>query len=310
MLTSRFIPHSVELTSGPSWINQIADTNVSSGIELIEESAGSQTDTEFVAVRAIKPTMALDTSDLSILTSVGFAGLPLITGGNNLIAYGRQEPLDALPAPIASSVHIKMLCQDGLIVPDSISAQHNQVARLRATLHGHLASGGAATPFVFSNGNAIASGAGQVANCYTTGPVKFTSGSSTLVQGISALSINFGIGLLKESDSGEVYDTHVSIHSRSPRLEFSTKDPTLMATVGDGLAVTNFSMYFRQIAASGQRVAAATATHISVVGTAGMLIPGGMNLVHKQSGVAHFSFVPALNTNLITISATATIPTS
>lgn len=310
--TTRFVPHSVELITGPIWINQIDGIETQSGVELIEESAGSETDTEFVAVRAINPVMPFSTSDLSVLTTIGFAGLALTNAGQTLAAYGRQLPLGGLPTSVASSAHLKMVCQDGLLIPMSIQAQHGAVAKLGLALHGYLATGGGATPFVFSTGNAIPSGAGQVANVYTTGPCKYTisGGASRLVQGISGIGVQFGIGLLKEGDSGDVYPTHVSIPSRAAKIEFTTKDAGLIAEIGDGISISAFASYFRQVAASGQRVAPGTATHVSVAATAGMVTPGSLNLVHKQAGHCSFIFTPAKNTNLITISATAAIPTS
>lgn len=312
MLSTRFIPHSVELLAGPIWINQIDNTSPESGVDLIEESAGSETDTEFVAARQIKPTMAFSTSDLSVLTTVGFNGVALSNAGQTLAAYGRQVPFGGLPTALATAAHLKMTCLDGLLVPVSISAQHNQVARLNLMLHGGTASGGSATPFVFTANSAIPSGAGQVANVYTTGPVKWTQsgGLSTLATGINGLGVQFNLQVLKEGDSGEVYDSHISIIRRASKLEFSTKDPTIIAAIGDGISVSAFAMYFRQVSPNGQRVAPATATHVSVSGTAGMLYPGGLGLVHQQAGVAHFTYCPAKNTNLITISATAAIPTS
>lgn len=305
-LAIRFLPHSVQLTGGvAAWINQIDSASPNSGITLFEESSGSGVDREFVAAKDIHPTLAISTSDLSFLTTCGFAGIPLIGGANTLTAWARELPFGAVPTAIATAHHIKMVCTDGLLVPMSISAGHNAVAKLSLMLHGSL--GTPATPFVFTANTAITTGAGNTVNIYTAGPVKF---GARLVQGIADLKVDFGIGVLKESDSGEVYPTHISITSRMSKVEFTTKDVELITEIGDGIAVTTFAAYFRMVTASGQRVPAGTATHISVSGTAGMITPGAVSLTHKAAGSASFTYTPALNTNLITISATAAIPTT
>jgi hypothetical protein len=300
------------LLSTPTWINQIENTTMNGGVSLFEESSGSQVDREFVAARDIRPTMPFVTSDLTALATIGFNGLALGNAGTTLTAFGRELPFGAVPTPAATAHHVKMVCTDGLLVPVRIHAGHNTVAKLSMMLHGALVSGGGATPFVFSSSSAITSGAGGTSNIYCAGPVKFTvsGGASTLVAGIQDIVVNFGITVLTEGSSSEVYPDHVSIISRMTSIEFTTKDVELATTIEDGVSISSCAVYFRQVNANGQRVAAGTATHASVTGTAGMITHGAMNLSHKRSGDDAFTFTPALNTNLITISTTSTIPTS
>ncbi len=320
MLAKRFIPHSVYiLTNGGTtqWVDQVDGTNPDSGVGLFEESAGSETDREFVAARDIAPTMPFGTSDLSLLTTIGMSGVLIdcASGKPGITMFGRELPLGALPTAVATANHVKMICSDGLLVPVSVRASHNGVAKLSCMLHGILgttATYSGATPFVFTNSQAITAGAGAVTKLYTTGPVKFTvsGGSSSLVQGISDIAVSFGIMVNKESTDGDVYPSHIAIIGRMPKIEFTTKDPQLIATIGDGVSVSAFAAYFRQVASSGQRTAPATATHCSVAGTAGMVTPGSLSLQHKSSGSASFTYTPTKNTNTLVLSATAAIPTT
>jgi hypothetical protein len=293
-------------------MNQLESSAIDAGVTLFEESGGSETDREFVAIRGVEPTMPLATSDLSLLATIGFSGLFLTNAGGGLIAYGRELPLGSTPTALATAHHLKFACTDGLLVPSSIRCGHNQVAKLSTMLHGILASGGGATPFVLTASSAITAGAGGTSNIYTTGPVKYTvtGGSSRLVNGIYDVGVDFGLQVLKESDTGDVYPSHVSIIARNTKFSFTTKDVELITEVGDGLSVSSFAQYFRQVAVSGQRVLPATTTHISVTATAGMITPGSTTLSHARPGETAMTFTPAKNTNLIVINNAVAIPTS
>jgi hypothetical protein len=318
-LPIRFLPYSVNLNtnSGVSaWINQIESTAPDDGVVLFEETTGSEVDRQFVAAKDIMPVMPFVTSDLSVLTTCGMSGVPINSGSSKpgLLSFGRELPLEAVPTPIATAHHLQLAVSDGLLVPVSVRATHNQVAKLAMMLHGMLGTAGTsgATPFVWTASSAIISGAAATLNIYTTGPVKYTisGGASRLVQGIAEVNLEFGIQVLKDGSDGEVYPSHLSIISRMSKIEFSTKDIELVSEIGDGLSCSAFAVYFRNVAQNGQRVAPATATHVSASSTLGMLTSGAARLQHKQPGVFSATYTPSFNSALMTLSATAAIPTS
>lgn len=313
-LATRFIPHSIYLKTGSfdTWIDAIESYAPDQGVSLFEESGGSSTDREYVASRSVEPVMPIATKDLSFLSACGFSGLFVVpaSGKAGLTAYGRELPLGGLPTAVGTGNHLKCLVSDGLLVPVSIGASHNSIAKLNLMLHctlGTTPTYSQAAPMLFSNSNAITSGAGAVTKVWTTGPVKF---NSTLVQGITDLSVDFGIQVLKESDSGDVYPSEVAIIGRTSKIMFTTKDLTLIAAIADGLSISTFAAYFRKVNQNGQRVAAATAEHIGISATAGMIVPGATGLQHRTPGSTAYTFVPSYNSALITISTTAQIPTS
>jgi len=320
MLPIRFLPYSVNVnTAGGSdlWINQVESTSPDQNVSLFEESSGSQTDREFVATKLNAPTMQLVTSDLSTLSTIGMAGIPVAPGSGTpgVVIYARELPLESLPAAIGSSVHLSIAVSDGLLIPQSIRASNESTARLTFMLHailGSTATYSGATPMVMTDDVTIPSGAGATVNIYTAGVVKYTisGGSSRLVYGIMEQSVDFGIQVIKESDSGEAYPTEVAIIARNPRLSFSTKDEELTTEIGQGQSISAFAMYFRAVSQNGQRVANATTSHISIAGTEGMVIPKKTDLTHQKAATASFDYVPTLNTNLLTISTSAAIPTS
>lgn len=323
-LITRFIPHAAKLNTLAgvvSWINQVESYGADDGISMLEETTGSETDRAFTAIREGNPTIPLSTTDLSLLTTIGFGGVPLASGGTHdaLTLWGRESAEGALPTAIATTNHIKCLVSNGLLVPVSISGSHNQAARLSLMVHPILGSdtNAGAEPMVFSTGNAITAGAGQTANIYAPALVRFTTGASSpavsprLVTGLQSIGVDFGIGVNKESTDSEVFPTFVSILSRMPKIEFSTKDPALRAEIGSGVALATWAVYFQQFATNGQRVLKATATHIKVSGTLGMINPGGTRFQHKQTASSTFSITPVLDTGtIITVSVTSAVPTT
>lgn len=310
-LVVRYVPHSAHINNGTvnAWINGLSSWGVGPGVRLMEVSAGSAVDREFVAVSGISPSIPVGTCDLSFLSTCGRDGV-VITGAAGFTAYMREVAYGVTPTAIGTSNHITAVVTNGLIIPVSVSASHQGMAELQLMLHATQGAG-STNPIVYAVAQAIASGAGQTANVYTGGPVKFTSGAgSRFCQGIMQQRVNFGIGAQVFADTSEVYDTQVAILSRMSTFEFTTADVELISEIGDGLKLTAFAMYFRQKDANGQNVASATATHIGVSSTSGIITPGSVNLRHGAPGEESFTFTPVLNTNLITISTTSAIPTS
>jgi hypothetical protein len=314
MLNYRFLPHAafVNTAAGTSLIiNQIESEGPDSGIKLFEEASGSEYDRMFVADKSIEPVVKFDTSDLTVLTTVGLAGVLINPGMGTpgMTFFGRYFPTGGLPAATSASSHLSLLISDGLLVPISVRASHNSVAKVSLQAHavlGSTATYSSATPFVWTPNQAITSGATATANIYTTGPLKI---DGTLYQGIEDINVNFGIEVVKEGSDGDVYPSFIGIIMRMTSIEFTTANPQLMATFGDAYALSSsFAAYFRQVLADGTRVPIATTTHIKVSGTTGMITPNNANLAFKRPGTASFTYRPVGTTQLAI--AAAAIPAS
>jgi hypothetical protein len=319
-LPVRFAPYSVDInTAGgtTAWINQIQSTSVEQNITLFEESGGSQTDREFVAVKEVAPTIPIDTTDLSMLATIGMAGVSITpaSGSPGVVIYAREIANQSLPALTSSAVHISMAVSDGLLVPMSLNATNNSTAKLQLMLHailGSTATYSGATPVVSTASSTIASGAAGTVNVYTSGVVKYTisGGASRLVKGVISQSVNFGLKVRKEATDGEAHVTFVIIERRYPELTFVTDDVELATEIGEQVSISSFAMFFTALSQNGQRVAAATTSHVSITGTEGIVTPTKVEAQFQKSGNAAFKFTPALNTNLLTISTSAAIPTA
>lgn len=314
MLPLRFLAHSIKInTLGgvAAWIDGIQSYSPDQNVALFEEGGGSEIDREFVATKEVAPSMPIETTDLSFIATCGLAGIPINCDDTHegLTAFGREILAGSVPTPIATEDHIKMSVTDGLLVPVTMRAGHNQIGKLGLMLHTWLGSGDASgvTPMVFSASNAIPTGASQTSKEFCAGPIKF---GSRLCQGIMDLAVAFGIEVFKEGDTGDVYQSIGCILARYPKIEFSTRDTELITEIGDGISITTFAAYFRKIAANGQRVANGTAQHVSASGTAGMITPGATGLKYRTPGTSAFTYTPAKNTVILTLSAAATIPTT
>jgi hypothetical protein len=316
---SVFVAHSIKIkTAGgtDAWIDQIQDSNLDNGIDLIEESGSGDPDRLYVAVRNRNPMLSINTTDLAFLTTCGWAGLEITPGASadGLTAWGKAVPNKGLRDAIGTTSHLKLNCTDGLLVPGSVQAGHNQVGRLDLALHALKGSAvqSGASPFVFTKDQAISSGGGTSGARYTAGVIKLiSSGLTKVVAGIMSQSINFGLNVVKESSDAEIDPTYAAIMSRRPVFTFNTTDLELMDDIGEaGLSCTSFAMYFQKIAENGDRVAKATGEHISIISTKGILKPGNGSLSSNNRGDGTFSFTPSKDTNVLAIATNAVIPTT
>jgi hypothetical protein len=292
------------------------------GFSWFVESSGSQTDRAFVATRAAEPTVAIATTDLKILATIGFGGLSTTgAAANPFEVYARELPQGAVPSAVGSSAHVKCSISDGLIVPMSMGGSHLEVATIQLMCHALLGTGGSsgARPFVFTQLGTIATAHSPepaTNNLYVANTIHYTSGASSpavsprLVQGITDIQVNFGVNVFKESTDSDVYPNFAAIMGRMPSIEFNVRDAALAIEIGDGIAVSEFTAYFQNVATNGQRTAKASALHISVAGTTGMITPNTLSLAHKAPLGCSFRFTPAAAAPCIAIATTSTIPTT
>lgn len=315
-----FVPHSVHIdTAGGvlTWIDQIQGANLNAGIDLFEESGSGEPDREYTAVRERAPVLDFETTDIAALSTCGLNGLSITPDVNSpgVVVWGKFVIAGGTRDAIAAVTHLKMACSDGMLIPMSLQGSHNRAAKLTYALHaikGFAAQSGA-YPMVFTKDTAIISGGGITDILFVPAVVKYTisGGASKLVTGVLSIALQFGIQLFKVGGDGEVDMTYIAIQSRNPRFEFSTLDGELLDDVGEaGQSCSSFAVYFQKVNANGERVAKATAEHVSVIATKGILVPGAQSLPHNQPGEGRYTFTPVKDTNILTIAVNATIPTS
>lgn len=319
-----FVPNSVYIkTAGgvDTWIDAIQSSEMQEGIELMEESGSGEIAREFISMRSRLPMLPLETLQITKLTTIS----PLVgifispaSGALGVKAWGKYMPLGSGPDAIANTTHLLCTITDGQLVPISLRASQGQAARLSLMIHAILGSTATYTqarPMIFTKDQAITSGQAQMAELYTLGAVKYTisGGASVLITGLTDMGVNFGLQVAKEMSDGEVDATHICIAGQNPVFDFTTKDGDRLADVGeDGRSLSAFDMYFQKCDKNGLRVPKATAQHVKVSCTDGMLTPGSLRAQHKQSANASFTFTPSKPSggNIIAVVSNAAIPTS
>lgn len=298
----RFLPHSIKIATAAgsglsTWLDEIVNATRDAGIDCVRESSGSSIDPEFATVMSAKPSINIDTFDLSFLDTCGIDGLFILPSSSKagVTLYGRWQANGQLPDAIANTTHLKILVSDGLFVPTSCRASQGQAAHLSLMLHailGSVATYSQDTPMVATEDSAIASGSSPLSMLYTLGPVAL---NGDLLFGIEDAAVNFGIAVNVEGDNGEVYPTEVTIGRRMPTFEFTTKDAALAAAIGDCLEVTDFTQFFKKKAANGLDEDLDDEVHIAISGTSGIIKPGSQTFAYAQASKNTFTYYPVVD---------------
>jgi hypothetical protein len=203
----------IKTGSVATWVDGLKSQGPDMGVEVLDESGGSETDTEFVGIRSVKPTVPFVTSDLSLLSAIGMQGLFIqpASGKPGVELYGREQPQGGLPTAEATANHLKGEISDGLIVPLSIRGSNQQAAELSMLIHAILGTTPTYSntePIKWTSSSAIRTGAGGVANIYLPSVVKI---NSRYIEGNLDIQVDFGLNVFKEAVDSEVEDSEVRL---------------------------------------------------------------------------------------------------
>lgn len=298
-LANRFIPYnaSIKCTNlASAFLMQLKSYSLDLGVTIQEEASPGSLDRDELWVSDVTPKLPLVTTDLTFLSSCGMLGISIIPANSKpgFVAFGRNVPLGGVQDAIATASHVKVTVSDGLLVPVALRASHNQLAELSLLLHailGTTATYSKTNPMLIEKASALVDSGYAVPKLFTAGPAQCTYSAATrIIQGIKDVSVNFGLNVKVESDSGNPYPSHASIYSRMPTFEFTTNDLAFAADVGEGLSVTSFSQFFRAIGELGIRVGGGS--DLSVNTSQGLIKPGAMNLQNRTPGTAAFTYYP------------------
>lgn len=315
-----FSCHDIHIDSADGtddWIDQIQSCDVEVGITNHEESGSSEVDRLMTAVQGRESMLNILTTQLGFLATCGLDGVRIYPDATNVGCnfWGKFHPIGGTRDEIATTTHMKGTISDGLAVPVSISGSHQQIATMQFAIHAILgtAAQSKAQPILFEKDQAITSGGGGDQVRYVPAVIKYTTGAGNVyVADLQSVNIDFGISVMKKGGGSEVDHTFVGIRSRNPSFNFSILDLELFADITSEHFVecTSFAIYFQKVDANADRVAIGTAEHLSIISTSGMLKLGSASLPHNETGQGSLNFTPVQNTNLFTISTTATIPAS
>ncbi len=283
-------------------INQLTAAGHRDGAAPIIERAGGTVDPALIGISQFEPVTSLTTTD--ILTALGISGF--MSAG-----YWCEDesilPLDSRENGAtfdAGSGHVAIAGAHGLLVPMSLEAPaNNGSATLQMEMHWVSADGLAACP-VPSTGNALTTGDFIASFAGSKG---FING--TKVETLQSFTVNSGITVEIQRDSGSPYPYKIFITKREPTIDLVFENEAQAIGVLNSSSIVSGSggagVYLRKRADGGTFVANATAAHIKLGFTS------GLTRLESFSGVAtdgNSTFTIRLHGKALTAATGVAIP--
>lgn len=270
-------------------IGQIVDQDYAPNLQEIVEGGAGTINPEFTGVMEGKPMLSFTTTALhAALAIVGFNCYAIASATDFYFQSIAQGGL----VDIANPTHIKVTTSLGMIIPKTLEASQGKTARLTYDMYA-LSADGLAAPMTITTGQALPT-ATQVSELFTLGPVKINAGALGAAQ-----SVKWDFANKEEilGSDGEPYPTFAGISNRyGIRCAVNGFDVSALSTFGmAGVALTSFVTYFRKLASGGTRVANATAQHVKLSGTKGMLYPRGAKGTNDKPMEGEWNIVPAFD---------------
>lgn len=270
-------------------IGQIVDQDYAPGIEEMLEGGSANVDADYCAIGEAKPMLSFTTTDLlGGFALCGFNALAIAAETDFYFAAIKEGGIID-----TASTHIKMSFSAGMMVPRSLDAtQGKDPARLTYDIY-PLSSDGLTAPVTITTGQALPS-QGLVAQAYSLGPIKING--TTFFSGIQSVRWNFGLNPEILMADGEPFPTFGGVVNRRATCAINGLDVSGLSTFNiNGIALTAFASFFRKVAPGGTRVANATAQHVKLSGTKGMLYPRGVRGQHQRPLDGEWNIIPTFD---------------
>lgn len=231
--------------------------------ELMAEVVGHLSTPDHVAYMARKPVLTGSTYDIKgILDAIGVTGLGIVSATNPGVVLALQKH-DANGNPASGSVHRTFTLGDGVLVPRTLTCDHQGDYRIEFQMT-PITDGTNATVTIADN--AALPSVTQAASRWTLG--KIVIGGITLTK-YTNVSIDFGNNVTARGSQSLVEDTHIEQRTHDPSITISGIDPAWFASgaipIG-GAAVVNATdrIYLRKRTQDDDHfVGDATETHIA-----------------------------------------------
>lgn len=294
------------VTAGVSSFNLdgVESYNFSPALQEAILAAGGQVDQTYVATMHAGPMLSLTVNDIATaLAMIGISGMPISATSTATAAAFFFTQGDFGGTRKTSTNHRKVTFNEGIVVPKSISWSQKQHATMQLEMYGTY--DGTNAPAVYASGVALPH-TPSVDELFVGGLVKINGTSLT---GVQSVSIDFGLSVERLSGDGDVYDTFVVISDRKPRISITTKDITALSTytlTGTPLSGST-KVFLQKMTEGGDRVSAATATHISFTINSGEIIADPFSGSSRESGGGGITIVPTYDgTNAVLVVSTST----
>lgn len=292
----------IQLGSGNA-IYELEDATPSAEVDVLTGMSAGYPEPLFYGVKGQKPRVRFNTPQLAtalgeIATGTGAPYCKDESAGNTDLWYADSTNLGGRTAA-ASLLHQRFRMTKGCFYWQTISAQHQQDAKIDCTI---LPIYDGTNPPLQAAGTLALVGTPIGGERFTLGPLKI---GSTMLGGLIEASLSSGVKANEEGSDGDVYLTWVGLDTAQPVLEVTARTIEWWNTYGPVSAGATVTQFFIKKSSTGN-VANATANHISVSGTAALVVAEQVSGKKSQTKFKIY-FAGASGTPAIAISTAATV---
>lgn len=258
--------------SGGFNLDGVRDLNPDPATQQIIENAGGQVDPTFAATIQTVPMISGTVTDIAtFLGGIGISGLafPQTTVITTVEAFFTKIAKGGTRT--SGSTHFKLECNEGIIVPGTLSWSQGQAATL--SMQVLPTWDGTNAPFIYEDSVALPH-VPSIGEMFTGGKVMI---NGTELDGVQGVSIDFGLTVERQNSGGNLYPEFAGITVRRPKIEIKAKNVPAWNTFGlNGTAQgsTDSVIYLQKLEKNNNILAAATAEHISITIDDGMIVTG------------------------------------
>jgi len=268
-------------------IGGITAQSLALGAEVVNDQSSGQVSPEVAYTAGQRPVANFTSYHVeTMLTTLGQFGTS-IDDTDGLCLYAQKHLHGG--GRTTGSNHRKYSIVSGMIVPGTLSCNHQEVATMSANVI--VTYDGSNDPVQIATSQALPSGA---LDDERFGLGRVTVESKTLNVQLSgvlkSLTIDFGVEASSEGGGGDVWDTHASIITASPKISFTatdlewfTTDTTTIPIEGLALTHDNTVINLREYAQANSQVighgftADGSSAHIDITSEGLMVIDDVMN---------------------------------
>lgn len=282
----------------------VTNATVNYNVKITEDTAAGALSPSYASVMEASPHISATVYDIGTLIGNGVGTSPLPINASATITsvalYGVQTEEDGTIA--SGSVHALYTVSQGIMLLTAASAKQGQNATATIEIHAETVDG-TTDPIVFTGSNALPSPYPTMTQCFTVGQVEINGG---IQYGINSIDYQAGFKVEKSFSNGSVFSTNVYVSEYKPKVTLGYVDATQVSTfqtnsqsnVGAALGSSSFVAYFQKLANLSTRVAAGTAAHVKIAGSASqaMIVPDTSSL-QMANGEARLTIHPVVGSS-------------
>jgi len=274
-LTRPFYPHLISFGSqSPTVENvvQISSVTTKNNDTMMIERCASGVVPEYVGIARRDPDVDFQTTQVDdILVACTDSNIARdLSSGTVDIGYRAGKPLGTRE-PIAGTVHqIARLNQDALLYWTNLRAQDGETAEISCILL--TAFNGTDAPLTWLGSQALSG------DCLVKGYYKLSriDINGTVLNGVQEANMETGVQIESIPSDGEAYVGYKGIKTSEPKISITTKNleqgtQWQGGVSSEAVALTAFNFYLRKCSRTGILVPKATASHIKISATTGLV---------------------------------------